>query len=314
MSNNINKLSGLSSKECVDCNSAQLQHREELCLSAFVDGECGWIKKIFARRKLLKSFEARRFVDELERTSTEIQRSYIPEIEHLGTEVSLWPKISARIAQEERLTLLRSIPIDTPSPFSWMLRLSWSGLGAVAASAIFLLYLPNIQAPQSGPFAARPLVANSSVVAQLSDVRVVAANGSEDVKRFEENNGLQTASLAETSFEKPSRLSEDDYRALQLAAMQGSGAGHNQDQYAWKFIQQEPRFIDNQNSEGLSLPNQRKVIAPQAFEVDWVRSNGRVRLLQDSGGKSAMLWVNRPQNVPAAVQARSANLVQVGNR
>ena len=97
MSNNKNALNACSK----GCNI--LQPKEELCLSAYVDGECGWLKRIFAKRALSNSFEARRFVDELERTSEQIQRSYSTELNLISEDVSLWPRISARIAQEERL-------------------------------------------------------------------------------------------------------------------------------------------------------------------------------------------------------------------
>jgi hypothetical protein len=39
---------------------------------------------------------------------------------------------------------------------------------------------------------------------------------------------------------------------------------------------------------------------PNSLEVDWMRSDGRVRVMQDSGERSAIIWVKR-RNVPAAL-------------
>ena len=276
-------------------STKKLQASEELCLSAFVDGECGWIKKIFARRTLSKNFEARRFVDELERTSDQIQRSYSTELNTLSEDVSLWPRISARIAQEERLTLLRSIPLESGTQFSWLSRLSWGGLGAVAASMLILIYLPINSAKQASEYSSNA-------------VKVISTDG----------RGFNAASPQLTNVSQVQNaqdgVSEEDYRALHLASLQRNRAAEisgveGRDPNVWRFLQQTPQFIESEQANGLSLSNQRRVIAPQVFEADWMRSNGRVRVLQDPSGKAGIIWVNRPHNT---VVARANNTRTIG--
>lgn len=311
--------------------------REELRLSAFVDGECGWLKRILTKRTLQRSYEARKFVAELERTSTHLQQNYGPELKSLSGDISLWPKISARIAQEERLTLLRSMPVENVEPFSWGLRLGWSGVGALAASTLLFLYLPvapdskvsdiansnklavlsNFDSTRLDKFADRGTQAK--IVARSNSAAVAEVSRGSDNTRFLNSGFLpQVATVSEGAYEPGSKLSRDEYRSLELAALQGGRDTSERDPYVWKFIQQEPRFIDNNNSEGLSLRNERKVIAPHLFEVDWVRSNGRVRLLQDPRGNNAMIWVNKPKRAAASqtFQAKSGSpmVVQAGNR
>ena len=47
----------------------------------------------------------------------------------------------------------------------------------------------------------------------------------------------------------------------------------------------------------------RKV--PRALEVDWMRSHGRVRMIQDSSDRAAILWVNRDSKLGSSRRSNS---------
>ena len=281
---------------------------DEICLSAFVDREGGWLNSFFAKRILARSFEARKFVDDLERTSAKFGQVFSSEIDADCADVSLWPRISARIAQEERLTLLRSIPLETTplqGSLSWIARLSWSGFGAVAASLLLLVYLPNQQSRgnfeiASSEAAFSPVVISGSEISNQDNMPI--ANRKIGVAGFvnqEQDSNFKTVSIDESQ-----------------------AASNFEDSDSWRFLQQSPQFLDSEKTQdlGLSLKNQRRAIAPQVFEVDWMRSNGRVRVLQDSSGKAGIIWVNRPTRTVVASNnninltgARSSPMTQSGN-
>jgi len=44
---------------------------------------------------------------------------------------------------------------------------------------------------------------------------------------------------------------------------------------------------------------------PRALEVDWMRSHGRVRMIQDSGDRAAILWVNRDRKLGSSRRSNS---------
>ena len=286
---------------------------DEICLAAFIDGECGWFRKIIAKRILGRSYEARRFVNDLERTSEQFEQRYNSEINPLREDVSLWTRISARIAQEERLTLLRSIPLETSQPFPWIARLSWSGFGAVAASLLMLVYLPVGQSSGNSEIASSgsvsPIVVSRSAVSEVRNV----------------NQKADPAGIANAE----SILQNVSLRDGPVSLRDGQGEPGLEEDNSWKFLQESPQFLDSEKSRGLSLSNQRRVIAPQVFEVDWMRSYGRVRVLQDASGKAGIIWVNRPTRTLVASnnnlklplsqsspRAQSGNLyaTSVGNR
>lgn len=343
---------------------SQLEADTELSLSAYVDGECGWLKSFFAKRHLRTSFEARKFVDELERTSGEIQRAYPLELQEACSDVSLWPRIAARIHQEERLTLLRSIPVEQPNSFFWVARLGWGGLGAVAASVFFLASMPfgaqsglNLRSPpisslhaggaspekvayeMAAPMSqaiAQPVVNGVSAVSDRQSAYAANAPAAFGVSVAQVSRGAPGASPNQPSFylsrgdylNRSDYLSRHEQRALQLAAFQEAertGRYNSPSNPSSQMVSGR-----NESDYSLNLSNDRKAIAPQVFEADWVRSKGRVRVLQSASGNSGILWVHRPvpsrvvdgrlydpnikNDAFAAARATTPQLTQVGNR
>ncbi len=245
-----------------------LDHNSEMQLAAFVDGESRWWQSFFIRKKLCSCFESRQYVDRLERSSQCFKRQYSSESAKECAELAVADKVLNRITQEERLSLLRSLPSDYLRENSFFARLfsvdrlAWGSFGAAFASLIFLFVIPS-------------LTSDSIANIQMANGQVV--------------NAKQLVAF------NPNSVSARNVGELQLAAENPEDNSRpiffSQFSEGYAPIEQRPSVINRDGSFYLK----RKQIAPQIVDVDWVRSAGRVKVLRDPNGKASILWVQKKQ-------------------
>lgn len=282
-----------------------LLSKEELALSAFADGQASWWQKIFAKKILGRSFEARQYVDKLERASEQFKQQYLEDQTEDCKSLAISHKIMQRIEQEERLSLLRSLPTEystrstSISDFFNFDKLAWSSFGAVCASLFFLFLLPvltdsslnsNQHKVALNNVAAEPIakIASANIDGIVVDGQLVAFGSpvvSQDSRFFQNNREVRQNQDSLLNY-------RDDYNSF------GREAAYTRNIKA---------PVEN------SLYLKRKNLAPQVAEIDWVRSVGRVKVLRNPNGKASILWVQKKQ--PTVYNSLdTANQLQIVNK
>ena len=210
---------------------------EQLLVQHF-DGETSWFANFRAQRLLKNSVEAREFVDTL-KVIGEIARNERAGI--LATNdkpVDLWSRISARIDEEERVSLylgnrVQAQRVESKVRFFDFLsfdRLAW-GLSGGMVAAGFTYFMV-----QSTALTARANVAMIVDKVQKSD----------------------SANISAVSFSPR------------------------------QAARRKVRFDDP--PVPIQLAQSR---IPSAVEVDWVKSDGRVSVMQEPSERSAIIWVKK---------------------
>jgi hypothetical protein len=154
-----------------DCD---LTDKQQLLLSRYFDGECGFISRIAAKRLIASNRSALLFLNSLQRNG-ETLRSNVDDAR--SEPVDLWSRIDARIEQEERASFYlgeRRVQTTQTSLFgnAQPSHLVFGGLSgaALAAAALFMVYqpasLPNFSSPQTvalnAPQAFQPVALGNS--------------------------------------------------------------------------------------------------------------------------------------------------------
>jgi hypothetical protein len=134
----------------------KLSEREQLLLSRYADGECGFFQSFQAKLLLSRSHDALRYLSNLEKFRSSFS-------EHLSTQeepqVDLWERINSRIEQEERAALyLGTRRVESPRNSIWdtlSLPSTWVGGlsgAAIAGAALIFFHKPaeivSFSAPQ----------------------------------------------------------------------------------------------------------------------------------------------------------------------
>lgn len=179
--------------------SLQLSEAEEILLSQYWDGECGFLARRRAEKLMRSSAAARSFIDALKGLHSDC-RSY--EAEN-GPKVDLWQRIEARIDAEEQAAFYlgeRRREERSERFFSrlWSRQAAWGGLSGavVATSALVFLAVPrpkSVTAPAQpfyqaavGGFAASPASLPHSSRPTM-EVDWMRSNGS--LKLFQDPSG-----------------------------------------------------------------------------------------------------------------------------
>ena len=189
-------------------------------------------------------------------------RSFFEALSLIGTEtqqlsgqkVDLWQAINRRIDQEERAALyLGERRASTETK-----RIVWNpGFTWGASGAMVTAGLAVI------------VFATSSTSSNTTQQARAAAGVLPQVQGVERSATLEQASMPQSSIQQNSFIPQE---MIPQAALVSEGGA-------------SPR----------SLPNSASFRDPlsEMVEVDWMRSNGSLRLLQDPGERSAIIWVKR---------------------
>ncbi len=221
---------------------SQLAEQEELLLTAYFDGECGFLSKLRAHRLLRRNAQAQTFLEALTSLSESSLQSFFNDRRqtHELAKVDLWERVSTRIDQEERAAFFLGKRDSTQASsskekesFFGMREFFWGGAGA-ALSFLFVFALSPGGAPQVATESG-----SSSQAGSTSPVALVST--APQVLRS--STRVPTVTTVST---------------------------HN-----------------------------------RPVEVDWMKSDGSVRMIHDTSGRTPIIWVKRRSNLPQISSYRS---------
>ena len=298
---------------------------DKLLLERYADGELNWFSVLKVKRLLKHNKAAEDYIYSLSALSNLIEETeHLALFSHESEDNDLledsWQKISARIEQEEHAALLlgerkvstrkNSFALSKLSEiFSFDFqgadfRSGWatgwaSGLGsAVALSAIFLAVSFSTQ---SGSHVTdRPSEMASRVDA--ARVQYVSDEISEDEVNWSITVNNQTPSLPHGSSTSSSTSSSmASHQSVPLEFVSSSSIFNNP---VLAFEEDAIGALSNNVIEQILIGSESSVVAkPLAFddffasspiEIDWVRSDGKVQMIQDKDSSGTILWVNKP--------------------
>lgn len=264
---------------------------DEQLLMKFVDGECSAWERMKAKRLLNRSPIAQEFVHQCRESSRHFS-DVMADVMAFGTldgmsksrsQVDLWERIEGRIDQEERAAFFlgeRRFPEagrqrESSSAFQFLSEffqpnLLGSGAGvAIAACLAVLIWQPGIfqlmnSSPQDSPsqnslLQNNPLQASPEHSAQLGSKEISPVSGTA--------SSVANVNLVSKTQARPNPLSlSRSVRTRGAAATQESG-----------YVQ--PQILDNEWN--------------RTVEVDWMRSDGRVRMVHEPSSGVPIIWVKR---------------------
>ncbi len=245
-----------------DCSSLSVKHQE--LLSLYFDGESSWLQSINAKR-LLKFYPAAvDYVTALSELRTDVNQVLVPSSSSIP-KVDLWARIENRIENEERNAVFsRNASSKKVSKETWLAKF-WGGFvgdatqgrgvgigfGAGVVSAALLMFAV---VPSSGPGINRPVeVSNYNLNADRHEVQVAQAVGGINSEAQEIRYSL--ADIQGTDFD------------VNGSAQRSFGVGSN----GYR-----------------SISSSREV---QPVEIDWVRSDGRLRVMRDAHESNPVIFV-----------------------
>ncbi len=291
---------------------SNLTEKEELILMSFLDRETGtrgglgrksfwqgglWQGTIWqdrtARKLLASKPEAREFLESLNAVD-QVCRSQMgfgtPSGVHCDG--NLWERVVRRIQAEEKSELFlgrREVPgavyrssLRDRLGIDWK---AWSATVAVAGTALAAFLF--VVVPQEDP--------------QGHLVRL--GKGLDYMSASQELNSSPLQSVSSSS----SFLPEPQVGAISSSELMSSG------------------IVSGMVNEGIPASfgaSQRATVPLDSFEVDWVKSHGRVKLIQDADGRSAIVWIKKreplkslmkseageiPGEIPGEIQGRARN-------
>jgi hypothetical protein len=277
--------------------------RQELLLLRIIDGEASWFERVRAQRLLQRNSAAQRFFDQLKDLSVYVRQHYISGVEQqlLVTQelrgeltgakalfdAKFCERVMARIEQEEQHAVYsgaltpgrRGQQRRADSPSSWLPsidRLSW-GLSGAAVAAMFTMVLTE-----------RSLVGAKYVDAGAGSTPVI-----ESVESTGAYSGTPRPLYSRAGLPARANVANDVASQAHARAVQGLGMT----ELATVSALAGTRAPENRVFRpGLELMSED----PIGVEVDWVRSHGRVRVLQNRESRTAIIWVRRPQALPLA--------------
>lgn len=264
------------------------------------DGEARIVTRAIAKILVRQNAAAREYCDELRELKEALQArhdsssyvsddSYAPDNSlstHMnGARADLWERVARRIDEEQRAAVYLGAREGRERIENEGLRGAWSfpsfgRAGALATACMLGVYLvadpksplgrailsesPLAAAPSDGP---RNFASGESAAPTLVSSRPVGG----DVLG---SAGITVASLDTSGGDDPI-MSEGPLGTA------GAGGGVH-----------------------YGLPRILEPDYPVPLEVDWMRSDGRVRLMQDSNARSAIIWIRRnPRRVTSQLSA-----------
>ncbi len=246
-------------------SECSLVEEQELLLLRFLDGECGFFERLKAQRLLKRSNSARSFLVEMQEIGDDARLLASDDAftAQFGS-VDLWDKISIRLEQEERAErfLGRRPAVQeergryAPASSLWMA----GATGALASALLLTLVFKNTAVTSSDSFAsttgASRTLASSDVLDsnhELVNFQIGSALGN--------NNALGNNTTIRTY--------DGHMPSLPITTVSSTGS-----------IGTSP-----------SVATSQRVTAP--IEVDWMRSDGSVRMLHDSLASAPVILVKK---------------------
>ncbi len=288
-----------SNETCAKNESSNLlSTKQELAVMAFCDGEGNPIQRLHAYLliRIFKNQAAISFASTLRTLSLQVER-VIQDDSTINETLDcshLWERIESQIESEERaLKYLRNtrrlgeLGESSSKVDLWKERLIWSGGGAALASVLSFALV----------FSANNLSIAPSATNLNSNIAIAPQNGSTSVSLNEQIAGLSNigtniggSNLFQEISNKPS----------------------NQQ---FGQIESPTQFQSDENFNLISQTNGSVGGSsnPRQFEVDWMRSAGRVSMIQDSKGQTALIWV-KPRVKVIDPQSGLSTLVPVEPR
>lgn len=241
----------------------ELSEHDELLISRYADGESGFFEARRVRRLLAANAEAEAFLGSLRRIGGEVSDSSRFELR-----IDLCERIERRIDQEERAALYLGARESTRrgdrrEVFSaWEALLGrglWGMSGALAAVLLMFFFGESSNMRQAPPMLGEQLaMVESSGMSAMSADESIPQLG-EDTSNQEEAVRML---LQEEALRNQGRSAPLD--APVATVSQGSGA------------------------------DRRSAGVRRYVEMDWMRSDGRVRLVQVPNRGSSIIWVTVP--------------------
>lgn len=217
----------------------KLTEGQQLLLSKFYDGECGYLESLRAKRLLARSPDAVEFCRQLD----SVKDSCISKLSITtsdGSSVNLWDRVSARIEQETRAEM-----------YLGKRRMTHDKRGSLWER-----------------FASPYALAGGVSGAALAAIMLVVGYSSSGV----------------TTFVAPQTAATNEFQLVRPVAM-GANTGR--------------------------IPTTLRVPGSSSLEVDWVRSQGSLKLIPDPNGSSAIIWVRRKPGVGQEQRLRSPTIRSV---
>lgn len=242
---------------------AKLSEREELLLMRYSDGECSKRESAQAERLVKRSDEARCFLEglnELNSNFSILNSEFSNSAASQSSKVDLWDRIASRIREEERLELylgervIKSEEAEARQGLSAKIA-AWLGLEAFSSRKISVL---------------------ASSVAAAALLVVVMQQSPDSGDKTVANQGKQnSAEVNTTTLARANDVQQMGAPAKQLVSLEGGASASDEDPRLEEY--EEPVILERFNKPSI--------------EVDWVRSDGRVRMIHGKG--APVLWIKR---------------------
>lgn len=236
----------------------ELSNKQQMLLSRYLDNECGWFDQRLAEMLLARSAEARRWLHTLQCNSEATKTWLENRSEQVG---DLWLEVADRLVQEERSEVFLGRRQEQGDGNWFDVRnLYWGAAGATFA-AMLAVIVTNGVAPQREERAGliEEYDHNSPVLTEASDAR-------------------GTLSVESKVREPQSNLTGG---AVALVGGESALIDERTGAYRPGDSKREP--------DDIALPNYHSNVV----EVDWLRSDGRVRMLQGAKERVPIIWVRR---------------------
>ena len=274
---------------------AALSWRQERLLNCYFDGECGFWGRVRASRLLARRTAAREYFDSLQQLQLVEQKLLPMEFSVASRQCDVWDRISSRLDQEERDAILlgkRRIVLEPRRPLLSPTA-EWWWAGALGLGLAGFLAFLNVGAlfggRSSGPESLSGEVADSGL-------------------RFGSDGELARQSAPVAEFSPVSLASETLGGERASAAARpiplALNDGVRLDGGVRADVVEGSEVLAN---TGRGIPHPVMVAdsshhAPQLIELDWLRSQGRVKLLPGPSSGSAIIWVRRQKSSAHAGQ------------
>jgi hypothetical protein len=282
----------MSKKKMLLKREIELSEREEILLCRYFDEEAGWWARLSAKRLIARNVSAQDFYDSL----TKIKGAVSANVTVTKDEPSdFWEKISTRLDAEERAAFYlgerRNNTLENRAS-SWYNFISsqalWGGLSGAATTALVLLFV-----------AARPNTDTSlaSVLGDTAQGNTAQGNTAQGNLGSPPQNGFRQVALNNP-------MSFIDSGGLQSNFI---------NQARTMTLTDQATLRDQAALRDRSVRNARPVVfndRSSSMEVDWMRSNGPLKLIQNPNEQSTIIWIKR-RGGSVAQSAPTVNRQQV---
>jgi hypothetical protein len=251
-----------------------LSEKEEMLIMWLHDGECAWWHKLRAKRLVSSSIEAQCFLDELKRQSQSVQKvlgahdvNELCSVDELAAE-RLWKRVLRGIDADERAKVWGSerdmSPYKLPKQFLSEGLSTWFGSSRPVFTYGF-----------GGGIAFATLLL---VTVGLLDGNVF----SNSEGRLDGSGQVSTSDQVHKVGYRGGQESATAYPSMAATASVGY-PGFSRDLVA-----------------AASSSERLRVDRFEPVEVEWLRSDGRIRMLSDGRNGTAVVWVTRDRHLPGS--------------